>query len=62
MAAGSSSDGTTTVKTGLKFGSAFKLSVAFGAENAANKTDFNAEGFLTNFPAQPETDGTAGNE
>lgn len=62
MAAGSSSDGTTTVKTGLKFGSAFKLSVAFGAENTANKTDFNAEGFLANFPAQPETDGTAGNE
>ena len=58
MSASSSSDGTTEVNgLGLKCESDIKLSVAFGAENAENKADFNAEEFLKLFPSQPQTDG-----
>ena len=54
---GTSSDGTTTVDTQFTINTAFKLTVSFGAENAANKADFNAEEFLKSFAQQPQTDG-----
>lgn len=51
------SDGESTVETKFTINTAFKLTVSFGAENAANKTDFNAEEFLKSFAQQPQTDG-----
>ena len=57
MSAEIETDGTTSVKTGFRFSTGLKLSVSCGAENAAHKTDFNAEEFVKLFPSQPETDG-----
>lgn len=54
---GTSSDGKTTVETQFTINTAFKLSVSFGAENAANKLDFNADEFVKSFALLPETDG-----
>lgn len=54
---GTSSDGNTTVETQFTINTAFKLSVSFGAENAANKLDFNADEFVKSFALLPETDG-----
>lgn len=54
---GTSSDGETTVETQFTINTAFKLSVSFGAENAANKLDFNADEFVKSFALLPETDG-----
>lgn len=54
---GTSSDGNTTVETQFTINTAFKLSVTFGAENAANKLDFNADEFVKSFSLLPETDG-----
>ena len=57
MSAEIETDGTTSVKTGFRFSTGLKLSVSYGAENAAHKADFNAEEFVKLFPSQPETDG-----
>ncbi len=54
---GTSSDGKTTVDTQFTINTAFKLTVSFGAEKAANKADFNAEEFVKSFAQQPQTDG-----
>ncbi len=54
---GTSSDGNTTVETQFTINTAFKLLVSFGAENAANKLDFNADEFVKSFALLPETDG-----
>lgn len=52
---GTSSDGNTTVETQFTINTAFKLSVSFGAENAENKLDFNADEFVKSFALLPET-------